>query len=169
MYQIVPLEDRYLAAFVAFRRLMSRESSYVNDTDLTKASELFSLYRTDPMLIGYLLVSNQGEVLGQLFMKVQPSTSEVILQLISVLAKVQGSGWGKRLLERAIVEGCYRGLKTLLLYVHVDNTPAIGFYESMGLRRRGTHGKKRWVYEYPLTEREGLRSAHQKWQLQRWI
>ncbi len=59
---------------------------------------------------------------------------------IDLLPRAQGRGWGRRMLEEVMRRLRARGSPGVHLGVSLRNTPAMGFYERLGLRALGRVG-----------------------------
>ncbi|MFJ6654261.1 GNAT family N-acetyltransferase [Microbacterium sp. NPDC091313] len=57
---------------------------------------------------------------------------------IDLLPETQGQGWGRRLIDRLIVDLRAAGVRGLHLVASADNTGALAFYERLGFARRAS-------------------------------
>lgn len=90
----------------------------------------------------YTVATVGDDIVGYAGLFALPPDSDV--QTIAVAQSAQGSGIGRRLLQRLIDTARDRGCLQLLLEVRSDNNPAIAMYEGFGFtrisRRRDYYG-----------------------------
>jgi ribosomal-protein-alanine N-acetyltransferase len=76
-----------------------------------------------------------GELAG--YMVVMPAVDDAHLLNISVAQKLQGMGYGARLLRQAMVAGRQSGATSLLLEVRPSNEKALALYKHFGFQQIG--------------------------------
>lgn len=107
----------FLDRIVHYRLVVSRGK-------LHKANELHGLLAVD-----------DGEIAGLLTYDIVSDAFEVV----TLHAAVPGRGTGSRLLEAAREQARALGCRRLWLITTNDNQPAIGFYQSRGMRLVAVH------------------------------
>ncbi len=89
MPEITLFTKKDIPAFVEFRHQSKKESPFLNDSNITLATEQQEEY-TSADKKAYLL-KDKDKIIGQLFIKYHPKTNTVGLGLISVLT-LNGAG-----------------------------------------------------------------------------
>jgi ribosomal-protein-alanine acetyltransferase len=112
-----------LAAIMALER-----ASFPTDawTERTMHDELVSPHGR------YLVLEEDGVVVGYAGLRVVAGSREGDIQTIAVAAASRGRGWGRMLLNALIAEGTRRGVRELFLEVRADNPVAQALYASAG-------------------------------------
>ncbi|WP_410510255.1 N-acetyltransferase [Methanosarcina hadiensis] len=88
----------------------------------------------------FYVIKNQDKIAGYCAYYLNPELSfeglrkKSVIYSIAVDKKFQGKGYGRKLLEESIKEMKLNGIYSILLYVNVENTPAIKLYENMGFQ-----------------------------------
>lgn len=145
---IKPFTINDIESFVEFRHLASKESKFLNDSNIEKATEIQKEY-SEGNKKAYLL-KEKNLVVGQLFLVYHPATNVVGLALISVLESYQGRGYARNLLTLVDAYAEDKKAKYVELYVDKENSRAIKLYEKFGYTKLKNHGKNRMLYvKYP--------------------
>ena len=88
----------------------------------------------------FYVIKNQEEIAGYCTYYLKPELSlkglkkKSVIYSIAVDKKFREKGYGRRLIEESMKEMKLNGTYSILLYVNVNNTPAIKLYEKMGFR-----------------------------------
>lgn len=85
-----------------------------------------------------LVVREGGELAGVCCVTVYNSGTTLWVREIAISPAHQGKGYGRRLMEQALVYGARRGAVKAFLAADLQNTNAIALYESCGFARHGT-------------------------------
>ncbi len=86
----------------------------------------------------FYVIKSQDKIAGYCAYYLKPEFSlkglkkKSVIYSIAIGKKFQGKGYGRKLLEESIKEMKLNGICSVLLYVNVENTPAIKLYEKMG-------------------------------------
>ena len=144
MPEITLFTKKDIPAFVEFRHQSKKESPFLNDSNITLATEQQEEY-TSADKKAYLL-KDKDKIISQLFIKYHPKTNTVGLGLISVLNAYQGRVYSKKLLALVDQYAAEKQAKQIELYVDNKNTHAVKVYEKMGFVKLKDHGKTRMLY-----------------------
>lgn len=85
----------------------------------------------------FYVIKNQGKIAGYCIYYLKPELSfkglekKSVVYSIAIDKKFRKMGYGRKLLEESIKEMRLNGISSVLLYVNVNNTPAIKLYEKM--------------------------------------
>jgi ribosomal-protein-alanine N-acetyltransferase len=86
----------------------------------------------------FYVIRSQDKIAGYCAYYLKPEFSFKGLKIKSVIysiatdKKFRGKGYGRKLLEESIKEMKLNGIRSILLYVNVENTTALELYEKMG-------------------------------------
>jgi mycothiol synthase len=84
---------------------------------------------------------------GYVWVKIDPPGSQVgEIYALGVCPDAQGQGLGRVLLDAGLRRLAARGARSVVLYVDVDNAPALALYRAAGFARIAVHG----VYALPI-------------------
>jgi len=108
----------------------------------------------------FYVIRSQDRVAGYCIYYLRPVISfkgfdkEAVIAQIAIGEKFRGMGLGEELLEKSIEEMKLNGISSILLYVNVNNQPAIRLYEKIGFRKtnevKDICGQKETCYEMKL-------------------
>ncbi|AKB74334.1 GCN5-related N-acetyltransferase [Methanosarcina lacustris Z-7289] len=88
----------------------------------------------------FYVIKNQDKIAGYCVYYLKPELSfkglvkKSVIYSIAIDKKFQKMGCGRKLLEESIEEMRLNGISSVLLYVNVNNTPAIKLYEKIGFQ-----------------------------------
>jgi ribosomal-protein-alanine N-acetyltransferase len=88
----------------------------------------------------FYVIKNKEEIAGYCTYYLKPELSlkglkkKSVIYSIAVDKKFRGKGYGRKLIEESMKEMKLNGIYSILLYVNVNNTPAIKLYEKIGFR-----------------------------------
>lgn len=88
----------------------------------------------------FYVIKSQDRIAGYCAYYLNPELSreglrrKSVIYSIAIDNKFQGKGYGRKLLEESIKEMKLNGIHSILLYVNVENTPAIKLYEKVGFQ-----------------------------------
>lgn len=91
----------------------------------------------------YLVAEKEGEAVGYARLRIGSRTEDLTarhpleISRIYVLKQFQGTGYGRKLIERCLEEAARLDCDALWLSVWRHNHNAIGFYEKMGFKVEG--------------------------------
>ncbi len=85
-----------------------------------------------------LVVREDGELAGVCCVTVYNSGTTLWVREIAVSPSHQRTGYGRRLMEQALIYGARRGAVKAFLAADLQNVNAIALYESCGFARHGT-------------------------------
>ncbi len=145
---ITSISPRAVSRFVSFRLRSSAETPYVNALTEKDAHRLIAEWNTDEKH-GYLLRLDR-RIAGQIFFSTPKRSETMTINLISVLSAHSRRGFGKMLLDHALLIAQKEGLDALELIVHQKNISAQRFYERNAFVRVGLYGKTRYRYRRVL-------------------
>ncbi len=126
---IVPIEDSMLPEIL---RIQAEGFKNVSPEKLVK-------YSKNSRNIFYV-IKNKGKVVGYCIYYLKPTLSLRGFKKQSVICSIatdrnfRGRGFAGKLLESSIGEMKLNGISSILLYVNVNNPPAISLYEKTGFR-----------------------------------
>ncbi|WP_440944934.1 GNAT family N-acetyltransferase [Methanosarcina sp. T3] len=86
----------------------------------------------------FYVIKNQDQVIGYCIYHLKPAFSsrgfekKAVVYSIAIDSKFRNKGFGRKLLEESIREMKLNGVLSILLYVNVNNTPAIKLYRKTG-------------------------------------
>jgi ribosomal-protein-alanine N-acetyltransferase len=86
----------------------------------------------------FYVIKNQDKVIGYCIYYLKPAFSsrgfekKSVIYSIAIDSKFRNKGFGRKLLEESIREMELNRVSSVLLYVNVNNTPAIKLYEKTG-------------------------------------
>lgn len=113
---VVPLSDAYLQQYCAIHE----KDCYWTAEKVAEAKDVFKVF----------LAVDRGEVVGYLDITADSDENEPFD--LFVKESYRRRGWGRKLLKRAIIEN---RPNRMILFVDVDNKPAIALYSSMGFTK----------------------------------
>lgn len=88
----------------------------------------------------FYVIKNQDKVAGYCIYYLKPELSfkglkkKSVVYSIAIDKKFRGMGYGRKILEESIKEMKLNGISSILLYVNVNNIPAIKLYEKIGFQ-----------------------------------
>ena len=146
---IVPVEDSMLPEIL---RIQAEGFKHENQGRIVKYSNIFRN-------IFYVIIS-QDKVVGYCIYYLKPVISfrgfekQSVISEIAVDGNFRGRGFAERLLKESIEEMKLNGISSILLYVDINNQPAIRLYEKFGFREikkvKNVCGQKEICYEMEL-------------------
>lgn len=149
---IVPIDETMLPEIL---RIQAEGFNGKDQEKLLKYSkklrEIFYVIKDQDRIAGYCIYYLKPEISFKGLKK------KSVVYSIAIDKKFRGMGYGRKLLEESIKEMKANGISSILLYVNVNNTPAIKLYEKMGFqtikRTEGICGQKEkcYVMELKLT------------------
>jgi ribosomal-protein-alanine N-acetyltransferase len=89
----------------------------------------------------FYVITSQDKVIGYCTYRLKPAFSSrgfeknSVIYSIAIDSKFRNKGFGRKLLEESIKEMKLNKISSVLLYVNVNNTPAIKLYEKTGFLR----------------------------------
>ena len=108
----------------------------------------------------FYVIKNRDKVVGYCIYYLKPTFSfkgfekQSVIYSIATDRNFRGMGFAERLLENSIEEMKLNGISSILLYVNVNNFPAIRLYEKTGFRAikevKNICGQKETCYEMEL-------------------
>jgi ribosomal-protein-alanine N-acetyltransferase len=104
----------------------------------------------------FYVIKNQDKIAGYCIYYLKPELSfkglkkKSVIYSVAIDKKFREMGYGRKLLEESIKEMRLNEISSVLLYVNVNNTPAIKLYEKMGFqilkKIKGICGQKEKCY-----------------------
>ena len=89
----------------------------------------------------FYVITSQDKVIGYCTYRLKPAFSfrgfekKSVIYSIAIDSKFRNEGFGRRLLEESIMEMKLNRVSSVLLFVNVNNAPAIKLYKKMGFSR----------------------------------
>jgi [ribosomal protein S18]-alanine N-acetyltransferase len=149
---IVPVDETMLPEIL---RIQAEGFETQNQKKLIKYSkklrEIFYVIKNQERIAGYCIYYLKPEISFKGLKK------KSVVYSIAVDQKFREMGYGRKLLEESIKEMKLNGISSILLYVNINNSPAIKLYEKMGFetikRTEGVCGReeKCYIMELKLT------------------
>jgi ribosomal protein S18 acetylase RimI-like enzyme len=147
--KIEKLHKTHLEAYVKFRKNSSKDSVWVNPFNETKALNLINSYDADADKAGFVIL-NEGEIIGQLLLRIKTESNICYIQLISVLKKYYGKGVADKLIDKAISFAKEHKVKGVELTVATNNKRAISFYKKKKFVHDRDYAKGAQIYYFSL-------------------
>lgn len=108
----------------------------------------------------FYVIKSKGKIVGYCVYYLKPVLSlkgfekQSVISSIATDSNFRGKGFAERLLKGSIEEMKVNGISSVLLYVNIDNLPAIKLYEKIGFRVikqvENICGQKEKCYEMEL-------------------
>jgi len=86
----------------------------------------------------FYVIKSQDQIIGYCIYSLKPAFSsrgfekKSVIYSIAIDSKFRNKGYGRKLLEESIREMKLNGVLSVILYVNVNNTPAINLYRKTG-------------------------------------
>ena len=80
-----------------------------------------------------IVLKNENIILGYAFFSIAATDSHLLN--ITVSRNYQGKGYGRKILEKVILQSSVLGATVIFLEVRISNHRAINFYEKFGFKR----------------------------------
>ena len=80
-----------------------------------------------------LVLKKENRILGYAFFSIAATDSHLLN--ITVSSNYQGKGYGRKILEKVILQSSVLGATVIFLEVRISNHRAINFYEKFGFKR----------------------------------